>query len=108
MFYTQTKTVTARWFDDSHLVAGRQHHDQPEVSCRAADAPRRRPPRLFLNEVHMNFELSEEQRAFAQSARDFALAELAPHAAHWDAEGIFPKGKRLPVGRVGLLRPLRA
>ena len=26
----------------------------------------------------MDFELSEEQRAFAQTARDFALAEFAP------------------------------
>ena len=39
----------------------------------------------------MDFELTEEQRAFAQTARDFALAELSPHAAEWDAEGIFPK-----------------
>ena len=39
----------------------------------------------------MDFELTEEQRAFAQTARDFAQAELAPHAAHWDEEGIFPK-----------------
>ena len=29
----------------------------------------------------MDFELTEEQRAFAQTARDFAQAELAPHAA---------------------------
>ena len=34
----------------------------------------------------MDFELTEEQRAFAQTARDFAQAELAPHAAHWDEE----------------------
>ena len=39
----------------------------------------------------MDFELTEEQRAFAQTARDFAQAELAPHAAHWDEEGIFPR-----------------
>ena len=49
----------------------------------------------------MNFELSEEQRAFAQSARDFALAELAPHAAHWDAEGIFPKETIARSGELG-------
>ncbi len=49
----------------------------------------------------MNFELSEEQRAFAQSARDFALAELAPHAAHWDAEGIFPKETITKSGELG-------
>ena len=39
----------------------------------------------------MDFELSADQRAFADTARQFAQAELAPHAAHWDAEGIFPK-----------------
>ncbi len=49
----------------------------------------------------MNYELSEEQRAFAQSARDFALAELAPHAAHWDAEGIFPKETIARSGELG-------
>ncbi|MEN9904367.1 MAG: hypothetical protein RLZZ555_932, partial [Pseudomonadota bacterium] len=49
----------------------------------------------------MDFELSEEQRAFAQSARDFALAELAPHAAHWDAEGIFPKETIARSGELG-------
>ncbi|MBY0453855.1 MAG: acyl-CoA dehydrogenase family protein [Burkholderiaceae bacterium] len=49
----------------------------------------------------MDFELSEEQRAFAQAARDFAQAELAPHAAHWDAEGIFPKEAITKAGELG-------
>jgi len=49
----------------------------------------------------MNFELSEEQRAFAESARDFARAELAPHAAHWDAEAIFPKETIAKAGELG-------
>ena len=49
----------------------------------------------------MDFELTEEQRAFAQTARDFALAELAPHAAHWDAEGIFPKEAIAKAGELG-------
>ena len=39
----------------------------------------------------MDLELTDEQRAFAQAARDYAQGELAPHAARWDAEGIFPK-----------------
>ena len=30
-FYTQTKTVTARWFDDRDERRRRQHDDQPEV-----------------------------------------------------------------------------
>ena len=34
----------------------------------------------------MDFELNEDQRAFAQTARDFAVAELAPHAAHVTAK----------------------
>ncbi len=49
----------------------------------------------------MDFELSEEQRAFAQTARDFALAEFAPHAAQWDAEAIFPKEAIAKAGELG-------
>ena len=49
----------------------------------------------------MDFEHTEEQRAFAQTARDFAQAELAPHAAHWDAEGIFPKEAIAKAGELG-------
>ena len=56
----------------------------------------------------MDFELSEEQGAFAQTARDFAQAELAPHAARWDAEAIFPReaiGKAGELGFCGLYAP---
>ncbi|MDM0041623.1 acyl-CoA dehydrogenase family protein [Variovorax sp. J22G21] len=49
----------------------------------------------------MDFELSEEQRAFAQTARDFALAEFAPHAARWDAEAIFPREAIAKAGELG-------
>ncbi len=49
----------------------------------------------------MDFELTEEQRAFAQTAREFAQAELAPHAAQWDAEGIFPKEAIAKAGELG-------
>ena len=38
----------------------------------------------------MDFELSEEQRALVAAAEAFAAAELAPHSARWDAEGMFP------------------
>ncbi len=38
----------------------------------------------------MDFALSEEQQAFRDTARDFARLEMAPHAALWDEEGIFP------------------
>jgi hypothetical protein len=38
----------------------------------------------------MDFELSEEQRAFQAVARQFAAAEMAPNARRWDEESIFP------------------
>ena len=38
----------------------------------------------------MTFDLSEEQRAFQATARDFAGTAMAPHAAEWDEKGIFP------------------
>lgn len=49
----------------------------------------------------MDFELSEEQRAFQQSARDFANAEIAPNAAAWDAEETFPRGTFTHAGELG-------
>uniref|UniRef100_UPI0019543E1F acyl-CoA dehydrogenase family protein n=1 Tax=Escherichia coli TaxID=562 RepID=UPI0019543E1F len=39
----------------------------------------------------MDFALSEEQLAFQGVARDFASAELEPHARDWDAGAIFPE-----------------
>jgi alkylation response protein AidB-like acyl-CoA dehydrogenase len=39
----------------------------------------------------MNFELSEAERAFQGLARDFARSEMAPRAARWDEEMIFPE-----------------
>ena len=38
----------------------------------------------------MEFDLTEEQRAFQDTARAFAAEQLAPHAAEWDEEQIFP------------------
>ncbi|MFZ1498445.1 MAG: acyl-CoA dehydrogenase family protein [Giesbergeria sp.] len=49
----------------------------------------------------MDFELNEDQRAFAQTARDFTVAELAPHAAEWDAKAIFPKATIAKAGELG-------
>ncbi|MBO6771007.1 MULTISPECIES: isobutyryl-CoA dehydrogenase [unclassified Thalassospira] len=39
----------------------------------------------------MEFNLSDDQQAFAQAARDFAQNEMAPHAGEWDAKHIFPE-----------------
>src|SRR5581483_3259665 len=38
----------------------------------------------------MDFELSEEQRAFQATARAFARDEMMPHARRWDEGEIFP------------------
>ena len=38
----------------------------------------------------MNFELSEDQRAFQSLAADFAREQMAPHAQAWDEKSIFP------------------
>jgi alkylation response protein AidB-like acyl-CoA dehydrogenase len=38
----------------------------------------------------MDFELSEEQRAFQATARSFARDEMMPHARDWDENEIFP------------------
>lgn len=39
----------------------------------------------------MDFELNEDQRAFADTAQQFSLERLAPMAAEWDEKQIFPK-----------------
>jgi hypothetical protein len=38
----------------------------------------------------MDFELSEEQRAIQDTAREFARAEMMPHARDWDENATFP------------------
>lgn len=38
----------------------------------------------------MDFELSEEQRAFQATARTFAREAMAPHARNWDEGEVFP------------------
>ncbi|MDO5088142.1 MAG: acyl-CoA dehydrogenase family protein, partial [Comamonadaceae bacterium] len=49
----------------------------------------------------MDFELTEDQRAFADTARQFAQAELAPHAAEWDAQSHFPRDTIAKAGELG-------
>jgi alkylation response protein AidB-like acyl-CoA dehydrogenase len=49
----------------------------------------------------LDLELSDEQRAYAHTAREFAQGELAPHAARWDAEGIFPREAFQKAGGMG-------
>jgi alkylation response protein AidB-like acyl-CoA dehydrogenase len=49
----------------------------------------------------MDFALTQEQAAFQDAARDFARKEMAPNAAHWDAECIFPKDVIAKAGEMG-------
>ena len=49
----------------------------------------------------MDVELNQEQLAFAQVAREFAYAELAPNAARWDQECIFPTESFRRAGELG-------
>jgi len=50
----------------------------------------------------MDFSLSEEQRAFQTLARDFAVGEMAPHAAHWDEACLFPVETLRKAASLGL------
>jgi short/branched chain acyl-CoA dehydrogenase len=38
----------------------------------------------------MDFDLSDEHEAFRRVVRDFAQAEVAPHAEEWDRDHVFP------------------
>ncbi|GLP94727.1 acyl-CoA dehydrogenase family protein [Paraferrimonas sedimenticola] len=49
----------------------------------------------------MNFDLTEDQLAFSEAARQFADSELAPNAAKWDEEHIFPKAVIQQAGELG-------
>lgn len=51
----------------------------------------------------MNFELTDEQRAYVDSARDFARGELAPNAARWDEESHFAKEALQAAGEMGFM-----
>ncbi len=50
----------------------------------------------------MSFELSREHEDFRKVVREFAQAEIAPHAARWDKEHFFPVETVQEMGRLGL------
>src|SRR3954467_5330374 len=50
----------------------------------------------------MDFELSEDHEAFRKVVRDFAEAEIAPHAETWDRDHTFPVDAVLAMGELGL------
>ncbi len=56
----------------------------------------------------MDFELTSDQKEIQALARDFAQAEIEPHAADWDRSHTFPKelfGKLAALGLMGTCVP---
>ena len=51
----------------------------------------------------MDFELTAEQREVQALARDFARAEIEPHAAEWDRKHEFPRELYAKLGELGLM-----
>jgi butyryl-CoA dehydrogenase len=51
----------------------------------------------------MEFDLSPEQREIRALARDFARAEIEPHAAEWDREHRFPRELFPKLAELGLM-----
>lgn len=51
----------------------------------------------------MNFELTEDQQAFVDTAKAFAEKELAPNAAKWDEEHHFPIDVLRKAGEMGFM-----
>ena len=49
----------------------------------------------------MYFDLTDDQQQFVSVARDYAAGELAPNAAKWDAEHIFPRQAIATAGALG-------
>ena len=51
----------------------------------------------------MEFSLSEEQQLLKQTVREFAEAEIAPHARQWDEQQEFPRALFGQLGELGLM-----
>jgi len=51
----------------------------------------------------MDFSLSDDQRAYVESARAFARGAMAPNAARWDEEAIFPTDVLRQAGELGFM-----
>jgi alkylation response protein AidB-like acyl-CoA dehydrogenase len=52
--------------------------------------------------VPVDFELSDEDEAFRAVVREFAEGEIAPHAADWDRDHVFPVDVVVAMGDLGL------
>ena len=51
----------------------------------------------------MDFSLTEEQRLLKKTVREFAEAEIGPHAREWDEKQEFPRAVFTKLGELGLM-----
>jgi alkylation response protein AidB-like acyl-CoA dehydrogenase len=51
----------------------------------------------------LDFSLSEEQQLLKKTVRDFAEAEIGPHAREWDDKQEFPREVFTKLGEIGLM-----
>ncbi len=51
----------------------------------------------------MNYDLTEDQYAFQQTARKFAQQQLSPYAKEWDEQQTFPKATFIAAGKLGFM-----
>jgi len=51
----------------------------------------------------VDFELTQDQKEIQALTRDFAKAEIEPHAAHWDREHHFPRDLFSKLAELGLM-----
>src|SRR6185503_7758889 len=73
---------------------------------RGRDSGGANPVRRFLRLLEsppVDFELTPEQREIQALAREFARAEIEPHAAEWDRDHRFPAELYPKLGELGLL-----
>lgn len=54
-----------------------------------------------MGKLVVNFDLTEDQQMFADTAKQFSDAEFLPNAAKWDKEHIFPKEVIAKAGELG-------
>src|ERR1700738_4834434 len=53
--------------------------------------------------LDFGLELSDDQRALRATVREFAEAEIAPHAAEWDRSSTFPTSTIRKLGELGVM-----
>jgi alkylation response protein AidB-like acyl-CoA dehydrogenase len=78
----------------------------PKAGRARGRGPQKRRPRIIAGEV--DFDLTQDQREIQALTRDFAQAEIDPHASQWDREHHFPRelfGKLAELGLMGVCVP---